>query len=250
MDFQEAVRRIEERGDYNRYAEVKPFFEEQLKALAPDDHTQRALCYYYLLASYLKAQLVHETEESIDFYEKMDAAFEAQEALYKKTKEAALEGEIRDFYQLMERCYSSLEFLYERHNFGLRSNSAYRQKMRFRKNAFKHNKQVANYLEYVFFGLSSVYGTSLLRWALTTFVFTLVFASGYWIIDQFEPIRMIPAGLENLFDYLYYSIVVTTTVGLGDISPITHAGKVLTATQGFLGFLMLGIFVGMLQRKF
>lgn len=250
MDFQEAVRRIEERGDYNRYAEVKPFFEEQLKALAPDDHTQRALCYYYLLASYLKAQLVHETEESIDFYEEMDEAFMAQEALYKGGKDSDLNLELGDFYQLMERCYSSLEFLYERHNFGIRSDSAYRQKMRFRKNAFKHNKRSVKYLEYVFFGLSSVYGTSLLRWALTTFVFTLIFASGYWIIDQFEPVRMVPAGAIYLFDYLYYSIVITTTVGLGDITPLTHAGKVLTAIQGFLGFLMLGIFVGMLQRKF
>lgn len=250
MDFQEAVRRIEERGDYNRYAEMKPFFEEQLKNLAKDNHTQRALSYYYLLASYLKAQLVHETEESIDFYEKMDAEFMAQEKFYQAGENPELVGEIRDFYQLMERCYSSLEFLYERHNFGIRSDAAYRQKMSFRKKAFKHSKKLGSYFEYVFFGLTSVYGTSLLRWAITTFVFTLIFAVGYWIIDQFEPIRMIPAGAANLFDYLYYSIVVTSTVGLGDISPITHAGKVLTALQGFLGFLMLGIFVGMLQRKF
>lgn len=250
MDFQEAVRRIEERGDFNRYAEVKPFFEDQLKNLAKDSHIERALCYYYLLASYLKAQLVHETEESIDFYEKMDSEFEAQAADFKIHSKKVLKSEIQDFYQLMERCYSSLEFLYERHNFTVRRNAAYLQKMRYRKQSYLLNKQMLSYLEYAFFELSSAYGNSLLRWAATTFVFTLVFAAAYWLIDQFEPVRMIEPGLENLFDYLYYSTVVTTTVGLGDIYPLTEAGKLLTAFQGFCGFIMLGIFVGLLQRKF
>ena len=115
MDFQEAVRKIEERGDFNRFVEMKPFFEEQLASLAKDNHIERALCYYYLLASYLKAQLVHETQESIEFYEKMDDEFMAQEKLYQKAKEKGIGSEVKDFYQLVERCYSSLEFLYQRH---------------------------------------------------------------------------------------------------------------------------------------
>ena len=250
MDFQEAVRKIEERGDFNRFVEMKPFFEEQLASLAKDNHIERALCSYYLLASYLKAQLVHETQESIEFYEKMDDEFMAQEKLYQKEKKNGVGSEVQDFYQLMERCYSSLEFLYKRHNFGIRENLSYRQKMRFRKKAFVLNKRPFSYLEYVFFELSSSYGTSLFRWAATTFVFTLLFAACYWTIDFFEPVRMIPLGAANLLDYFYFSMVITTTVGLGDIVPVTHLGKVLVAIQGFSGFLMLGIFVGMLQRKF
>ncbi|MEK9159762.1 MAG: potassium channel family protein [Patescibacteria group bacterium] len=249
MDFQEAVRKIEERGDFNRFAEVKPFFEEQLKSLTKDNHIERALCYYYLLASYLKAQLVHETQECIEFYEKMDCEFEAQEKVYLKDKKIPL-SERRDFYQLMERCYSSLEFLYERHNFNVRRNAANERKMGYRKNSYYYDKKFLSYLEYLFFQLTSSYGTSLFRWAGTTFVFTLIFAVAYWAVDQFETVRMIPAGLGHLFDYLYFSIVVTTTVGLGDIVPVTEAGKVLVATQGFCGFIMLGIFVGLLQRKF
>lgn len=249
MDFQEAVRKIEERGDFNRFAEVKPFFEEQLKNMAADNHIERALCYYYLLASYLKAQLVHETQECIEFYEKMDAEFLEQERLYIKSRKLPL-SEMQDFYQLMERCYSSLEFLYERHNFNVRRNAAYERKMDYRKNSYYYDKKILSYLEYRFFQLTSRYGISLFRWAGTTFVFTLIFATAYWVVDQFESTRMIPAGLGHIFDYLYFSIVVTTTVGLGDIVPVTEAGKVLVATQGFCGFIMLGIFVGLLQRKF
>ena len=249
MDFQEAVRKIEERGDFNRFAEVKPFFEEQLKSLGKEDNIERALCYYYLLASYLKAQLVHETQECIEFYEKMDAEFLLQEKLYIKSKKLPL-SEMQDFYQLMERCYSSLEFLYERHNFNIRRNAAYERKMGYRKDSYYYDKKLLSYLEYRFFELASSYGMSLFRWAGTTFVFTLIFAIAYWLVDQFEPVRMIAAGPENLFDYLYFSIVVTTTVGLGDIVPVTEASKILVATQGFCGFIMLGIFVGLLQRKF
>lgn len=153
LDFQEAVRKIEERGDFNRYAEVKPVFEEQLQKLSRDSHTERALAYYYLLASYLKAQLVHETQEAIDFYEKMDDEFVSQEKLYQRQKEKhAGSSEMQDFYQLVERCYSALEFLYQRHNFTIRENLAYRQKMRFRKNAFAANGRFFSYLEYVLFG--------------------------------------------------------------------------------------------------
>lgn len=250
MDFQEAVRRIEERGDYNRYADVKPVFEEALKKLPEDSHAERALCYYYLLASYLKAQLVHETQESIEFYKKMDIAFLAQEKFYRKHTKDVSSAEIEDFYQLTERCYSSLEFLYERHNFIVRRNEAYEQKMGFRKNMYRHKKQLARYLEYKLLELTSQYGSNLLRWALSTLVFTFVFALAYYMIDFFQPIRMISEGTGNLFDYLYFSMVATTTLGLGDIVPVSLLGKALVALQGFCGFLMLGVFVGMLQRKF
>ncbi|MFA6023944.1 MAG: potassium channel family protein [Candidatus Gracilibacteria bacterium] len=250
MDFQEAVRRIEERGDYNRYADVKPFFEEELKRLPKDSHIERALCYYYLLASYLKAQLVSETVESIDFYERMDEAFMAQEEEFRKDKKRFSATEIPDFYQLMERCYGSLEFLYERHNFKLREHFAYLQKMRFRKKSYLYARRFVAYGEYVFFELTSGYGNSLLRWAGTTVSFVLFFALLYWSIDALREERMIAPGLAHLFDYFYFSAVVTTTLGLGDIVPLSELDKFLMSVQSLSGFLMLGIFVGMLQRKF
>jgi hypothetical protein len=184
---------------------VKPFFEEQLKDLKKDDHIERALCYYYLLASYLKAQLVHETQECIEFYEKMDTEFLMQEKLYVKSKKLPL-SEMQDFYQLMERCYSSLEFLYERHNFNIRRNAAYERKMDYRKNGYFYDKKYLNYLEYRFFELTSRDGVSLFRWAGTTFVFTVIFAIAYWLVDEFETVRMVAEGPTSLptISFLHY----------------------------------------------
>lgn len=251
MDFQDAIRKIEERGDFNRYAEVKPVFEEQLKSLKPTDHTERGLCYYYLLVSYLKAQLVHETEESIDFFERMDRHFLAQEKIYLTESNKFTKGEIQDFYRLMERCYNSLEFLYKKHDFKESRNVAYKREMSFRKNAYRFNKKYWNFLEYKFLEVTCLYGTSISRWALTVAVFILAMSLGYMVIDNYfvaEAHRMLETG-AHWFDYFYFSIIILTTVGLGDIVPMSMEGKMLVAGEAFFGFVMLGVFVGMMQKK-
>ncbi|MFA5793232.1 MAG: potassium channel family protein [Candidatus Gracilibacteria bacterium] len=250
MDFQEAIRKIEERGDFNRYAEVKPVFEDELKALNSDDHTERGLCYYYLLVSYLKAQLVHETEESLEFFEEMDSNFLEQEKIYKNEAKKFTKGEIQDSYRLMERCYNSLEFLYRKHDFKSSREFAYKRKMRFRKNAYLFNKEYGSYLEYKFLEVTCLYGTSIARWALTVFAFMFTISLAYMLTDNIvaESQRMIPHN-AHWFDYFYFSIIILTTVGLGDIVPMSVEGKILVASEAFFGFVMLGVFMGMMQKK-
>lgn len=249
MNFQEAIRKIEERGDFNRYAEMKPIFEEQLNNLTKDDHTERGLAYYYLLVSYLKAHLVHETEESITFYEEMDREFFAQEAIYKENPQKFSSSEIQDFYRLLERCYNSLEFLYQSHSFKLRRNSAYERKMQFRQTFYRLNKEWLNWCEYKFLEITCQYGNSLLRWAFTTLLAMLLFAIIYWAADQTLEQSKVFAGDVHWYDYFYFSIIVATTVGLGDIYPVTVFGKILVSIEAFVGFLMFGIFIGLIHKK-
>ena len=250
MNFQEAIQKIEERGDANRFAELRPVFEEQLRTLKATDYTERGLSYYYLLVSYLKAQLVHETEESMDFYEEMDACFLAQEKEYLSHSKKFTKSEVQDYFRLMERCYNSLEFLYERHSFKARRTAAYERKMYFRKNSYWTARKIAQWIEYKFLELSSAYGTSLGRWAFTTLFFAFVVSFAYMFLDKsvVPDLRMIPHD-AHWFDYFYFSTIVMTTVGLGDIYPLTTVGKALTAGEALFGFLMLGIFIGMLQKR-
>lgn len=251
MDFQEAIQKIEERGDFNRYVELKPVFEEQLHRLQAADYTERALCYYYLLVSYLKAQLVHETEESVLYFEEMDELFLKQEDVYQAHSKKFTQEEIQDFYKLMERCYNSLEFLYLRHNFKLRRELAYQRKMFFRKNAFFQKREILSALEYKFLEITCLYGTSLIRWAFATFVFVFIVSFGYMAIDKVQPddLHRMIHGEAHWFDYFYFSVMILTTVGLGDIHPVTLAGKMLTSVEALFGFLMIGIFIGMLQKR-
>jgi hypothetical protein len=251
MDFQEAIRKIEERGDFNRYAEVKPIFENRLAELKDGDYTERGLCYYYLLVSYMKGNLVHETQEAIEFYDKMEAAFMKQEDVYRKEHKKFSWSEIKDFFRLMERCYGSLEFLYKQHNFQARRRHAYKHKMRFRKDAYFFNKKFWHWLEYKFLEITCNYGTSLVRWATTTFAFSILMAVAFFINDHLIPDEALRTIVDDAhwFDYFYFSMINLTTVGFGDITPLSVSGKILSIFEAFFGFLMLGIFIGLIQKK-
>lgn len=251
LNFQEAIRKIEERGDFNRYAELKPVFEDKLERLRPGDHTERGLCYYYLLVSYMKANLVHETQESINFYEKMDDAFTKQLEVYRDDKDKVYRSELLDFFRLMERCYGSLELLYTNKHFNKRRKEAYRRKMEFRKHDHRARRKWWSWFEYRFLETTSAYGTSIGRWAGTIFIFALMASLGYFVIDLFvaQELRTVPVTQDHWFDYLYFAVITLTTVGFGDIAPLALPAKALAVFESFFGFLMLGIFIGLIQKK-
>ncbi len=251
MDFQEAIRKIEERGDFNRFAEVKPVFEDKLKKLPKGNHLERGLCNYYILVGYLKAHLVHETEESIAYYEAMDDAFVAQWDAIRKTPKDFSWSEITDFYRLMDRCYGALEFLYNQHDFKSRKLLAYIRRMDIRKSSYVFSRHYGKYFQYTFLRLTSNYGTSTLRWSGTIFTFVFVMAGLYWLVDlSVEPsLKTIPTD-AHWFDYLYFSMVTMTTVGFGDIVPHAPIVKAIVTLEAFFGFVMIGIFLGLIQKKF
>jgi len=250
MDFQEAIRKIEERGDFNRYAEVKPIFEDRLDELRPGDHTERGICNYYLLVSYMKANLVHETAEAIKYYEAMDDSFMAQLEVYRAQTHKFSWSEIQDFFRLMERCYGSLEFLYLKHDFKIRKAKSHLRKMEFRKDGHFFNRDYWSWFEYKVLEITSLYTTSIVRWASTTFFFAIFMALVYAGIDYFvvESLQTIP-GDSHWYDYLYFSVITMTTVGFGDFAPTFFAAKLAATIEAFLGFLMLGIFISLIQKK-
>lgn len=51
----------------------------------------------------------------------------------------------------------------------------------------------------------------------------------YWLEFEANP------GVNSWFDALYYSVTITTGVGLGDIAPITIPGRILS-----MGLMLMG----------
>lgn len=251
MDFKEAINIIEQRGDFNQYAKLRAVFEDRLNELDRSDFTERGLCYYYLLVSLLKAHLVYDTEECREFYEKMDAEFKKQEEKYQEDAEQFSRMEINDFYHLMERCYSSLEIMYDKKEFNASQKRTYERKMYFRKSDFWFSKQYWNWFEYKFLELTCLYGNSFTRWGLTAVVFGVFMAGIYAIIDLplSEQHRMVSGVTGHWFDYIYFSIVTVTSVGFGDLVPVTLAGKIVASVEVVFGFLMLGILITLIQKK-
>ena len=50
-------------------------------------------------------------------------------------------------------------------------------------------------------------------------------------------------GIKTFKDALYYSITVTSSLGAGDITPKSHAGKMLTLLHSFVVFISISNFV-------
>jgi hypothetical protein len=83
----------------------------------------------------------------------------------------------------------------------------------------------------------------LLAWALITLIFALI----YWTLaDTSDGNGLAPLVEESLvgrfFESLYYSIIVGTTTGLGDITPHGIA-RFFTAVQAVSSFILLAAFV-------
>lgn len=251
MDFKEAINIIEQRGDFNQYAKLRTVFEDKLQELDRSDYTERGLCYYYLLVSLLKAHLVYDTEECREFYTRMDIEFQKQEEKYKEERARFSGMEIADFYHLMERCYSSLEIVYEKKDFAESRKKSYERKMIFRKNAYWFEKKYGSWLEYELLQLTCLYGDSFVRWGITALAFSFVVAFLYFLIDLpvAEQHKMVSSLGGHWFDYIYFSIITLTSLGFGDFVPVTLAGKILTSIEAFFGFVMLGIFITLIQKK-
>jgi hypothetical protein len=70
-------------------------------------------------------------------------------------------------------------------------------------------------------------------------MFWVVFASTYWILASQQP----GAFTEplNRTDGLYFTVTVFTTVGFGDISPVSQLARVVVTVQMVLGLITLGL---------
>ncbi len=73
----------------------------------------------------------------------------------------------------------------------------------------------------------------------------LVLVVLYGLVYQFSKETI--EGVEIWLDGLYFSIVTATTLGFGDLKPVTAVGKVLVSSQVFFEVLLIGFFLNALS---
>jgi voltage-gated potassium channel len=56
------------------------------------------------------------------------------------------------------------------------------------------------------------------------------------------------SGSEALIDAIYFSIVLMTTVGFGDIHPLSAVAKCIVAVECLVGYVMFAVLIGLVVR--
>ncbi|WP_419786565.1 potassium channel family protein [Pseudodesulfovibrio sp.] len=81
--------------------------------------------------------------------------------------------------------------------------------------------------------------------------FTLVNASLevlHIMLDVARPFQFGYAASELFLDSLYYTVVSMTTLGFGDIVPVTWDGKLMLILQSMVSYVMFGLMIGIITR--
>tara|TARA_R110002096_G_scaffold408075_3_gene607064 strand:+ start:41515 stop:42528 length:1014 start_codon:yes stop_codon:yes gene_type:complete len=105
------------------------------------------------------------------------------------------------------------------------------------------NQSPINELLYKAWWLTSDCGRSLFRWSILTAVLAVVFGLGYKLIG-------VPFGdQETILSPYYFSVVTLTTLGFGDILPVTASQQAFVMLEVTTGYMMLGGLISIFANK-
>ncbi len=251
MKIQEAIDYIEKFEVSEDLEKASRSIKESLTSIDKNNYEELGVHFYYLLRIMLRGHMLFEKDIAKYYYRKMSENFKKQEEKYKENlknseKTEVVKMQLDVFYQMMERYFSSLEIIYAKKNFPEGKQRSYSEKMDYRKRMHLFRKQYGKYLGYKFLAIASGYGTDFRRWGQISVIFVLIFSGLYAFFDNFVS----PAiETSHWYDYFYFSITTFTTLGFGDIAPLSVIAKILTNIESFVGFIMLGVYINLIQKK-
>lgn len=84
----------------------------------------------------------------------------------------------------------------------------------------------------------------------TALTAVLTFAVGYILIASLIVFNVEPDTFNNFFDAIYWATVSLTTVGYGDIYPVSAAGRIVTMASSFIGVAIVALPSGILTAGY
>ncbi len=75
-------------------------------------------------------------------------------------------------------------------------------------------------------------------------------AIGYVIISALIIFNVEPNSFNNLFEAIYWATVSLTTMGYGDIYPVTSAGRIITMISSFMGIAIIALPSGIITAGY
>lgn len=75
-------------------------------------------------------------------------------------------------------------------------------------------------------------------------------AAGYTLLSALIMFQVEPESFENFFDAIYWATVTLTTVGYGDIYPISDIGRVVSMISSFMGIAIVALPTGIITAGY
>ncbi|MDJ0659253.1 MAG: ion transporter [Crocosphaera sp.] len=96
------------------------------------------------------------------------------------------------------------------------------------------------------FRIKSEDGIILVRIFLILFSLIFIYSGAIYQVEHHSN----PEVFKTFFDALYFSVVTMTTVGFGDVIPLSEGGRILTVMMIFSGILLIPWQLSILTQKF
>ena len=251
MDFTEAIYYIQGHHEKKHLKLAEECIVNHLRTLEENNFEEIAISNYFLLSAKLQYGLAFETREEKKIYEAMINNFQKRkkelERNYRKEKTGFAKNQLFSFLNMIEGYFSHLHFMYDRHDFFEAVDRMHKEKMDLRFDRFWYERRFFKWSIYLAMRLSSMYGTSFFRWGGTVIMTVFIFGMLFIISDPH--LEIVKDKGRHLVDYFYFSAVTMTTLGYGDITPLTVPQKIIAALEAIVGYIQLGILLILLQRK-
>jgi voltage-gated potassium channel len=75
-------------------------------------------------------------------------------------------------------------------------------------------------------------------------------AVGYILVSALIVFNVEPESFDTFFDAIYWALVSLTTVGYGDIYPVTTAGRIITMVSSFFGVAIVALPAGIITAGY
>lgn len=75
-------------------------------------------------------------------------------------------------------------------------------------------------------------------------------AAGYVVVSALVMYQVEPQMFNNFFDATYWAVILLTTVGYGDICPVTVVGRIITMFSTFIGIAVVALPTGLITAGY
>lgn len=153
----------------------------------------------------------------------------------------------RLLYSSLKKAYLQVERLCNDYEFTAEASKCFRNSMDYKRRLAGRDSK----LQWLYLSILKVFGYGKRLWLLLVWavLFVPLFGTLYWKFEFIEFNKESVTNYPDFVDSLYFTIVVLTTLGFGDIIPTCTQGRMVVIAEVILGYFTLGIIISIIGSK-